>query len=100
MKDIKHIRQDFHSIVWVMPQGWDYGVLGGQNFNFLNIVTWHIKLKGMISRPGYTEKFYPRNKLVTFGRGQQVKYHYISSRALGLAIARHGMCSSCFLDYP
>ena len=28
------------------------GLLGGQNFNFLNIVLWHIKLKGMISRPG------------------------------------------------
>ena len=26
MKDVKHIRQDFHSAVWVMPQGWDLGV--------------------------------------------------------------------------
>ena len=26
MKDIKHIRQDFHSIPWVMPQGWDLGL--------------------------------------------------------------------------
>ena len=25
MKDIKHIRQDFHSLAWVMPQGWDLG---------------------------------------------------------------------------
>ena len=23
MKDIKHIRRDFHSVAWVMPQGWD-----------------------------------------------------------------------------
>ena len=23
MKDIKHIKQDFHSVTWVMPQGWD-----------------------------------------------------------------------------
>ena len=33
MKDIKHIRQDFHSVSWVMPQGWDLrgykGVGGG-----------------------------------------------------------------------
>ena len=29
MKDIKHIRRDFHSVAWVMPQGWDLGVLGG-----------------------------------------------------------------------
>ena len=29
MKDIKHIRQDFHSVAWVMPQGWDLGVPWG-----------------------------------------------------------------------
>ena len=29
MKDIKRIRQDFHSTTWVMPQGWDLGVLWG-----------------------------------------------------------------------
>ena len=29
MKDIKHIRQDFHSIAWVMPQGWDLGLTWG-----------------------------------------------------------------------
>ena len=27
MKDTKHIRQDFHSVAWVMPQGWDFGAL-------------------------------------------------------------------------
>ena len=26
--DTKHIRQDFHSVFWVMPQGWDFGALG------------------------------------------------------------------------
>ena len=26
MKDIKHIRWDFHLAAWVMPQGWDLGV--------------------------------------------------------------------------
>ena len=29
MNDIKHIRQDFHSASWVMPQGWDFGYPGG-----------------------------------------------------------------------
>ena len=29
MKDITHIRRDFHSIAWVMPQGWDLGVQWG-----------------------------------------------------------------------
>ena len=37
MKDIKHIRWDFHSTAWVMPQGWDLGVLWGVGqFFFLN----------------------------------------------------------------
>ena len=29
MKDIKHIRVDFHLTAWVMPQVWDLGVLWG-----------------------------------------------------------------------
>ena len=29
MKDIKHIRRDFHLDAWVMPQGWDLGVPWG-----------------------------------------------------------------------
>ena len=35
MKDTKHIRSDFHSVAWVMLQGWDlerWGCLGGQFF--------------------------------------------------------------------
>ena len=69
-KDIKHISQDFHLVPWVMPQG--LGLGGGQKFNFLNMVMWPIKLKGMSSRPGYTENFYPTIKLVTLGCGQCV----------------------------
>ena len=78
MRDIKHIRQDFHLLTWVMPQGWDLGVLGGQKLNFLNIVKLHIKLKRMISRPGYTNKLYPRIKLVTLGgvkRSNTIRFH-------------------------
>ena len=59
------------------PRVWDLGVLGGQKFNFLNMVMWHIKLKGMSSRPGYTEILFPTIKLVTLGWGLRVKYHYI-----------------------
>ena len=34
------------------------GALGrGQKLNFLNMVMWHIKLKGMSSRPWYTKQF-------------------------------------------
>ena len=45
------------------------GALGrGKKSNSLNMVMWHIKLKGMSSRPGYTEKFKPTIKLVTVGQ--------------------------------
>ena len=27
-KDIKHIKQDSHSVTWVMPQEWNLGALG------------------------------------------------------------------------
>ena len=53
MKDTEHIRQDFHSVTWVMLQGWDLGALGvprGSKFIFSNIVMWHIKSTGMTSR--------------------------------------------------
>ena len=36
MKDIKHIRRDFHFAAWVMPQGWDLGVAWGVPFFFRN----------------------------------------------------------------
>ena len=62
MKDIKHIRRDFHRVPLVIPKCLGIGVLGGQKFNFLNMVMWHIKLKGMNSSPGYTEKIYSTKK--------------------------------------
>ena len=37
MKDTIHIRRDFYSVAWVMPQGWDFGALGvprGSNIFF------------------------------------------------------------------
>ena len=46
----------FHWVAYVMPQVWYLGDARGLNLNFLNMVMWHIKLKGMISRPGYNEK--------------------------------------------
>ena len=33
MNEKKHIRQDFHSVTWVMSQGWDFGP-GGQKIIF------------------------------------------------------------------
>ena len=53
MKDTKHIRWDFYFVPWAMPQGWDFGALGvprGSKFFFSNMVMWHIKSTGMMSR--------------------------------------------------
>ena len=47
----------------------------GQKKFILNMVMWHIKLKEMSSRPGYTEKIQPTIKLVTLEWGQRVNYH-------------------------
>ena len=52
MKDTKHIRWDFNSVAWVMPQGSDLGALGvprGVKKLFSNMVMLHIKLTGMTS---------------------------------------------------
>ena len=43
-----------HPHIFRVPAPWGLGE--GQKFNFLNMVMWHIKLTGMSSRPGYTEK--------------------------------------------
>ena len=51
MKDTKHIRLNFHSVAWVMPQEWDFGALGcPMGHLFSNMVMWHIKSTGMTSR--------------------------------------------------
>ena len=48
------------------------GALGrGQKFNFLNMVMWHIKLKGMSSGPGYTEQFLTYDKTGDLGMGSK-----------------------------
>ena len=51
MKDIQHIKQNFHSSTWAMPQGWDLGALGvprGSKVFFSNMVMWHIQLTGIM----------------------------------------------------
>ena len=40
MKDTKHIRRDFHSVAWVMPQGSDLGVLGVPRGSKKKFQTW------------------------------------------------------------
>ena len=50
-------------------RGWDLGLLG-VNFFFPNMVVWHIKLKGMVSRTGYKLNVHPMVKLVTLRYSQ------------------------------
>ena len=83
------------------PRVWDLAVLGGggvQNFYFLNMVMWHIKLKGMSSRHGYTEKILSYDQTGDLGMGSKDQIPYISSRAWGFAMARHRMCSSYIFE--
>ena len=43
----------FYLVACVMPQGWDFGALGvprGSKIFFSNMVMWHIKSTGMMSR--------------------------------------------------
>ena len=54
-----------------MPQGLGLRGAGGSKFNFLNMVMWHIKLKGMSNRPGYTEKILPYDQTGDLGMGSK-----------------------------
>ena len=55
MKDTEHIRQDYHSVTWVMPQVtvWDLGVLRGQN----QIPSWRLSV--MLSPPNSLDEIQP-----------------------------------------
>ena len=72
MKDIKHIRRDFHLDAWVMPLGWDSGVLwgvGGVNFDWFvlqqgisDIRTYILgdlvyKFKRIVGKPNFSDQF-------------------------------------------
>ena len=47
IKDIKHIRLDFHSTAWVMPQGWDLGLLWGGGGGWSNFFFWNLTRVGV-----------------------------------------------------
>ena len=69
-------------------------MLGGQNFNFLNMVMWHIKLKGMSSTPGYTENFYPTIKSDDLGIGSKGQISLVFFVKVGIS---DGAPSNVFL---
>ena len=79
MKDTKHIRRDFYSVAWVMPQGWDFGALGvprGSNI-FFSFKYGHVvyQIIGDDEQNKMQVTLHSRVKLVTLGRGQKLKYH-------------------------
>ena len=50
MKDTKYIRRDFHSVTWIMPQGWDLGHWGAQGVKKLLGVPWGVGVKKIFFR--------------------------------------------------
>ena len=54
-------------------RGGTWGCLG--SIFFPNMVLWHIKLKGMMSRTGYKLNFHRMVKLVIVRYSQKVNYH-------------------------
>ena len=78
MRDTKHIRRDFYSVVWVMPQGWDLraqGVPRGSNNFFFKHGHVAYQIDGDDEQNKMHITFHPRVKLVTLGRGKKVNYH-------------------------
>ena len=74
MKDIKHIRWDFYSVPWVMPQGWDFGALGvprGSNFFFFK----HGQIDGDDEQNRMQVTFLSYGQTGDLGARSKVKYH-------------------------
>ena len=70
MKDTQHIRRDFNSVAWVMPQGSDFGALGvprGQKHFFPKHCQVAYQINGDDEQNRKQVNFHPRVKLVTFG---------------------------------
>ena len=79
MKDIKHIRRDFHLAAWVMPQGWDLGVpwgLWGQK-NYFSEIQPDLVCELLTWMAYATAPFFGSPPPGALGRGQKVKYHWI-----------------------
>ena len=70
MKDTKHVRWDFHSVAWAMPQGWDFGAGAPRGSKIILFQTWSIgiyQIDGDDKQSRMQVKFYPMVKLVTLG---------------------------------
>ena len=80
MKDIKHIRRDFHSITWVMPKGSDLRVPWGVGVNKIknSEIQPDLACELLTSMAHATAQFFGSPPPGALGRGQKVKYHKIS----------------------
>ena len=69
MKDIKHIRRDFHSVAWVMPQGSDLGVPWGVGWskNFFSEIQPDLVCELLTSMAHAAAQFFCMVKLKYFG---------------------------------
>ena len=76
MKDIKHIRRDFHSVAWVMPQG----SVGGWVVQIFFFETQpDLVCELLTSMALATAQFFGSLPPGALGRGQKVKYKKIST---------------------
>ena len=76
MKYIKHIRRDFHSVTWVMPQGWDLGVPCGVGVQiFFSQIQPDLVCELLTWMAHATAQFFLSPPPGALGRGQKVKYH-------------------------
>ena len=77
MKDIKHIRRDFYSVAWVMPQGSDLGVPWGSWVVQKKFSEIHPDLvcELLTSMAHATVQFFGSPPPGALGKGQKVKYH-------------------------
>ena len=78
MKDIKHIRRDFHSVPWAMPQGWDFGaqwVPRGSKKNFFKHSHVVYQIDGDDEQNRMQVKFSSKGQTGDIGVRSKVKYH-------------------------
>ena len=79
MKDIKHIRRDFHSVALVMPKGSDLRVPWGAGESKKNPeIQPDLMCKLLASMAHAKAQFFGSPPPGALGRGQKVKYHKIS----------------------
>ena len=77
MKDIKHIRQDFYSVAWVMHQGWDFGgkIGGWGGQHFVPEIQPDLVCESLTWMSHATAQFLESQPPGVLGRDKKVKYH-------------------------